>query len=115
HKIYTMNFNPTRKYLVKSNIVVWFYVFLLFLFDSLVFVICLILEIDCDLGTCTRRLLRRLCLHLVLPPNCFYENYYLSLYTCLGPMLALGSVTFLSLSLSFFLIFCRFPLLVETF
>ncbi|PON36701.1 hypothetical protein PanWU01x14_326360, partial [Parasponia andersonii] len=49
HKIYTMNFNPTRSYLVKSNVVVWFYVFLIFLFNSLVFVISLILGIDCDL------------------------------------------------------------------
>ncbi|PON41010.1 hypothetical protein PanWU01x14_292990, partial [Parasponia andersonii] len=60
HKIYTINFNPTQSYLIKSNVVVFYYVFLIFLFNSLVFVISLILGIDCDLETCVGRLLQRL-------------------------------------------------------
>ncbi|PON56569.1 hypothetical protein PanWU01x14_179820, partial [Parasponia andersonii] len=59
--------------------------------------------IDCDLGTYIGRLQRRLCLYLVRSLNYFEVNFYLSLHTCLGSMHALGSVTFLSLSLFLFL------------
>ncbi|PON32193.1 hypothetical protein PanWU01x14_363400, partial [Parasponia andersonii] len=110
HKIYTMNFNPTHSYLVKSNVVVWFYVFLTFLFNFLVFVISLILGIV-------------IWRHVY---EDFNEDYVFVWYDCQSTSrritiyhstLALDQCMLWALLLSsdsFFLIFCRFPL-VETF
>ncbi|PON32191.1 hypothetical protein PanWU01x14_363380, partial [Parasponia andersonii] len=39
HKMSTLNLNPTEGYIIKSNLIIWLYVFFIFLFISFAFFI----------------------------------------------------------------------------